>query len=611
MKHNGYSGLGLFVLALIFLAFNLLNSTLFNNVRVDLTENKLFTLTEGSKQVISEIDEPIDLYFFFSTQAARDLPPLRNYADRVRSLLKEYALHAKGKIKLHIVEPLPFSEEEDQAAEYGLQAIPLNLAGDELYFGLAAINAKGEQLALPFFRSEEEAFLEYEISKLIYQLAHPEPILVGLISGMNIEGGFDARVQQAQAPWQIYTQINQLYQMRLLNNEVEEIGPEISLLMLIQPKNLSEKTLYAIDQYVMSGGKLLLFIDPLAELDQPPVPYQLSEGLSRLLTSWGVSFSAQVLADAGKALMISDAEGRPVRHLGILGLDRDNMALADVTSTGLETINVSSAGILNSIEGSQSYFEPLLFSSKKSMVMATELMQVASNPQIMAQSFSPGGKVLTLAARISGAVLSAFPEGAGKSVGKGASTHITKNDDVHILVVADTDMLSDRMWVEVQDFFGQQVISPFADNAGFVINALDNFSGSSALMNVRSRGQFSRPFLRVEQLRREAEEQFRDKEKQLQASLQQAEQQLLQLEQQKVEGSNVLLSPEQEQALLSFQQKKLQIRKQLRDVRHQLDRNIEDLGAHLKIINIALVPFLLILGVLLYRLLRGLRRGHA
>lgn len=606
MKHNWYSGLGLFVLVLGFLGFNLLNSVLFNNVRVDLSENKLFTLTEGSKQVISEIVQPIDLYFFFSTQAARDLPPLRNYAERVRSLLKEYALHSQGKIKLHIVEPQPFSEEEDQAAEYGLQAVPLNLAGDELYFGLAAINAEGEQLALPFFRSEEETFLEYEISKLIYQLSHPEPILVGLISGMNIEGGFDARFQQPQAPWQIYSQINQLYQIRLLNNEVEEIGPEIGLLMLIQPKNLSEQALYAIDQYVMSGGKLLLFIDPLAELDQSPMPYQISEGLTRLLTSWGVVFSPQVLADAGKALMINDEQGRPIRHLGILGLDRENMMLEDVTSTGLETINVSSAGILSPIEGAQSHFESLLYSSKESMVMAPELMQVARNPKIMMQSFHPGGEKLTLAARIKGTIISAFPERLGE--GNTASAHVEKNDDAHLLIVADTDMLSDRMWVEVQDFFGQQVISPFADNAGFIINALDNFSGSSALMNVRSRGQFSRPFVRVEQLRREAEEQFRDKEKQLQVRLQQAEQQLLQLEQQKAEGSNALLSPEQEQALLSFQQEKLQVRKQLREVRHQLDRDIEDLGARLKIINIALVPFLLIAGILFYRLVISLMR---
>lgn len=598
MKHNWISGLGLFVLLLAFLAFNLLNSALFTHVRIDLTENKLFTLTEGSKQVISEIEQPIDFYFFFSAQVARDLPQLRNYAERVRSLLNEYALHAEGKIKLHFIEPLPFSEEEDQAAEYGLQAIPLNLAGDELYFGLAAINGEGEQMALPFFRSEEEVFLEYEISKLIYQLAHPQPTLVGVISGISISGGFDLQYQQPRPPWQIYTQINQLYQIRLLNNEVEEIGPEIGLLMLIQPKDLSEQALYAIDQYVLSGGKLILFIDPLAEMDQPAMPYQISEGLSKLLSSWGVVFSAEVLADAGKALMVNNAEGRPVRHLGVLGLDRENMRDDDVTSTGLESIYVSTAGILKAVEDSQNNFTPLLYSSTEAMGMVPELMQVASNPEILLQSFHPSGEVFTLAARIGGKVSSAFPEHQGKG-------HIASNEDVHLLVIADTDILSDRMWVEVQDFFGQQVISPFADNAGFVINALDNFSGSSALINVRSRGQFSRPFSVVEQLRRDAEEQFRDKEKQLQSRLQQTEQKLAELEQKKVEGSNVLLSPEQEQALLSFQQEKIQIRKQLRDVRHQLDRDIENLGAQLKVINIALVPLLLIISVLLYRLLRG------
>lgn len=635
MKRKMYSGFGLLVLLVGFLAFNLLNSNLFHSVRLDLTENRLFTLAEGSKQVVDEISSPIDLHFFFSEKITQDLPQLQNYARQVRSLLQEYTLYADGKINLHIIDPEPFSEAEDQAAVFGLQAVPLNMAGDQLYFGLAGTSmAKSAEAAeeretvqevISFFQEDQERFLEYEITKLIYRLAHPEPPVVGIISGLDIQGGYDMRAQQPTPPWQIYRQINQLYQTRLLNNQIEQIADDISLLMLIQPGELSEQTLYAIDQFVLAGGKLIFFLDPLAELDRPPRPYQVSNGLKKLLDSWGVEFTGQVVTDAGNALMVANAQGRPVRHLSILGLDADSMLAEDVATGSLEKVNLSSAGIIEPLADATTQFTPLLYSSKEAMPMVPEMVQAAFSPEMLQQSFNATGERFTLAARVAGKALSAFdgpPEKDEKEQkdDKGmdvqdseldrsvltlsSTTHIRDSADINILVVADTDLLSDRLWVQVQNFFGQQVVTPFADNAGFVINALDNFSGSSALISVRSRGRFFRPFTVVEQLRRQAEERFRDKEKQLQERLQQTEVKLAELEQQKAEGSATLLSPEQEAELVSFQQEKLGIRKQLREVRHQLDKDIETLGTQIKMINIALIHLLLVIGALVLRRIR-------
>ncbi len=599
MKRNNYSIMGLVLLLVFFLAFNLLNSSLFDRVRIDLTENGLYTLSEGSKAIVKDIEEPINLYFFFSQKVTKDLPQLRNYAERVRSLLEEYTAYAGGQINLHIIDPEPFSEAEELAAGYGLQAVPLSLGGDELYFGLAGTNAVDTQQVIPFFRPEQENFLEYEVSKLITTLVNPEAPVIGVISGLPIQGGYNMQTQQPRPPWQIYQQISQLYQTRMLNQEIESIDDDIDLLLMVQPKALSDKSLLAIDQYVLRGGKLILFVDPLAELAEPPppMPYVPDEGLKKLLTSWGVNLPESVLMDAGNALTVAGAQGQPVRHLAILGLQQQVMVAEDIITTGLELVNLSTSGIVEQTKESTTVFEPILQSSANAMLMVPQLVQSARDPADLQKNFSPTGQVYSMAARISGKVNSAFAE-------KDNEEHIRQAENVHILVIADTDLLSDRLWVQVQSFFGQQVISPFADNASLVINALDNFTGSADLISVRSRGQFSRPFIVVENLRRAAEERFQDTEKQLQERLKETQQQLNELQQQNGEGNQLLLSPEQNQALQRFQDEKLVIRKQLRDVRHQLDKDIEQLGTLLKLVNIALIPLLVVIVVLMLKMFR-------
>ena len=599
MKKLMYSGVGLLLIAVAFLAFNMLSSLGLGNARLDLTEQKLYTISAGTEQILGGLDKPIDLYFFYSDKVAHDLPSLRNYAVRVKEMLKAYAREADGKIKLHIVDPEPFSEDEDKAAGFGLQAVPASQGGDKIYFGLAGTNAAGDQRIIPFFPLDQEEFLEYQLSQLVQGLAKPAQPVVGLLSGLPINGGFDMMARQPQAPWMVMEEVRQLFKIDSLKAGVDKIPDEVSVLLLVHPKNLPQPTLYAIDQFVLRGGKLLVFVDPYSEADNAP-PMMPGDGLDKasdlepLFKAWGLRMVPdKVLGDGSYALSVSMGQGQPpARHAAWLALPQRAMSQDDVTTSGLESINIATSGILEPVEGAKTHFVPLLQSSEYAMPFDAARFTMLANPNELMRDLQPTGERYTIAARISGPAQSAFPEGI-----EGQKDGLKSADNINVIAVADTDLLSDRMWVQVQDFFGQRVPQPFAGNAGFAINALDNLSGSDALISVRSRGRFSRPFEVVEALQREAEAQFRVKEEDLQKRLAETDQKLAALQSQDLDKA-LELTPEQQATLQQFIAEKLRIRKELREVRFQLNAQIEDLGRTLKLANILAVPLLLTLGVL-------------
>ena len=612
MKKKYYSGLGLCLLALGFLMFTLLNNVLFGGWRLDLTGNNLYTLSDGSREILESINEPVNLYFFFSEKSSEDLTSLRVYATRVREMLEEYELAANGKINLSVVDPEPFSEAEDQAAEFGLQGIPVSTAGEELYFGLAATNALDDQEVIPFFQPDKEEFLEYEISKLIQSLSVVEKPVVGVLSSLEVQGNMNMQTYQMTPPWMVVDQLRQLFSVQTINPE-GTIPAEIDILLLIHPKQLSEAMLFSIDQFVMGGGRLLAFIDPLAETDRPvqanpmmpaPPAIQVST-LNQLTEAWGVTMRSDViLGDSQTALAVGGIDGTPVRHLAILGMEADNFSRDDIVTSSLENINLSTSGILDVAEDASVQVEPLISSSTFAMPMEALQFQFLSDPSDLMQGFKPTGESYLVAARLSGSAPSAFPEGLEESEG----TVLTETDNLNVILVADTDILTDRMWVQVQEFFGQRIASPWANNGDMVINALDNLSGGASLISIRSRGRFSRPFDVVQDLRREAEASYLEKANDLQARLTETEQKLSDLESSQSENNLLVLTPEQEEALVQFQQEKVEIRRQLREVRHQLDSDIEVLGSTLKFLNIALIPILMTLILLVVNYIRVNRR---
>lgn len=601
MKKLMYSSAGLLLIALAFLAFNMVSGLALTNARLDLTEQKLYTISDGTRQILGELDEPINLYFFYSDKSAKDLVVLRNYARRVEEMLKAYAQAADGKIKLHIVDPEPFSEDEDKAAEFGLQAVPAQQGGDAIYFGLAGTNSVDDHQVIPFFPLDQEEFLEYEVSRLVQSLAHPQRPVVGVLSGLPLNGGFDMQTQQPSSPWMVMEEIRQLFQIESLKPDVDQIPDKVSVLLLVHPKNLSEQTQYAIDQFVLRGGKLLAFVDPWSEADHAmPMPGEMggegkSSDLPALFKAWGFEMlPGKVLGDGAYAMSVSMGQGeRPARHPAWLTLPRQALDPSDVATANLETLTVATAGILRPLEGAKTHFVPLIHSSEYAMPFDAQRFAMLRNPQELMGELNPSGDRYTVAARISGPSQSAFPDGI-----EGRKDGLKSADNINVIVVADTDMLSDRMWVQVQDFFGQRVPQPWADNSAFAINALDNLSGSEALISVRSRGRFTRPFTVVEDLQRQAEARFREQEQALKQRLSETEEKLASLQNQDP-AKALELTPEQQATLQQFMQEKLRIRKELREVNYQLNADIEKLGRTLKFINIALVPLVLTLGVLL------------
>lgn len=601
MKKLMYSSAGLLVIALAFLAFNMLARVGLSDWRLDLTEQKLYTISAGTEKVLAEIEQPVELYFFYSDQASKDLPTLRNYAKRVEEMLKAYERAAEGKLKLHIVDPQPFSAEEDQAAEFGLQAIPLNAGGDKLYFGLAGRVGDGVPQAIPVFALDQEEFLEYDLSRLVQSLAKPERPVIGVLSGLPLNGGFDMQTRQPSQPWMVMEEIRQQFQIESLKAGIDQIPEKVSVLLLVHPKDLPEQSLYAIDQFVLRGGKLLAFVDPYSEVDSGmPMPGEeaasKTSDLPALFKAWGVQLLPdQVVTDGAYAMALSMGEGqRAVRHAAFLSLPRAALDQSDVSTAGLETLTLASAGILEPLAGAKSRFTPLLQSSVYAMPVDSKRLALLQNPEELIRELQPTGQRYAMAARISGPAETAFANGI-----EGRKDGLKSADNINVIVVADTDLLSDRMWVQVQDFFGQRMPQPWADNASFTINALDNLSGSDALISVRSRGRFSRPFEVVDALQRTAEVKFREQEAELQQRLAATEQQLASLQQSDDPAQSPQLTPEQQATLQQFMAEKVRIRKELREVRFQLNADIDALGRSLKLVNIALVPVLLTVGVLL------------
>ena len=625
------STLMLVVIFGIFFAFTMLNNALFSSARIDLTENKLYTLTLGTRDLIAEIDEPIKFRFFFSQRASEDLTALRAYARRVQELLEEYQALAGGSINLEIIDPEPFSEEEDLAAQFGLQSVPVNNAGDELYFGLVGTNSVDDQLIISFFQPDKEEFLEYDISRIIHQLNSSRKPKVGLLSSLKIQGDIDTSTFQTTPAWVVIDQLTQQYEVVDVAMDATELPRDMQLLIIVHPKSLSDATLFAIDQFAMAGGRVLLFVDPLAEMERRPPGAMPTEPASdfSLLSNWGMQLRADtVLADSVAALNVGGSNGQPVRHLGILGLSAENFNSDDVSLASLESINVTTSGILDMVGRPESRIDILIQSSENAMPMASTEFQSLTDPEQLLKTFVPTGERYTIAARISGKAVTAYPEGVDFETVPGADPEVevegqgqvestrdtqlhqavlTGTDKLNVIVVADTDILTDRLWVQVQNFFGQTIASPWANNGDFVLNSVDNLLGGSELISIRSRGRFSRPFTVVESLRLAAQSKYQKSADTLQRELEETEAELNEVESSQSDQNLLALSPEQEQAITQFQDEKLRIRKQLRDVRHQLDKDIEGLGATLKLINIIVLPLLLVLVIFAMRYTRGAR----
>lgn len=652
MINNKYlSTTGLVVALAFLLGINLISGLFVKNVRVDLTDNQLYTLSKGTENILSNLATPITLRLYYSEKFFTGLPGVSNYGARVKDLLEEYVSIADGKLTLIVADPEPFSEIEDDAVKYGLQGVPVDSTGNQAYFGLVGFNSEDSNLetakreVISFLQPDKEESLEYDVTRLIYSLSNPKRTVVGLMTGLPMEGmrGMQANPFMSPGaggqPWFILNQLKQSFDVKSLDMELSAIPKDVDVLMLVHPKELSDKSLFAIDQFVLSGGRLIAFVDPFSEADQPmndpsnpmaAMQANRSSNLKKLFDAWGVELVEDKIAtDKANAQRVQVQMGgrvKAVEYVAWLSFTKDKLNSSDFITRDLEKVSLATPGYFVKKAETKSDIIPLIETSADAMAADSMQFQFGANPDQLLRKYAPGGEKLSLALRLSGDVKTAFPDGlpdenkvgeeqTAKDKSKNVSESINKPAEllkqsinpINVILVADTDMLEDKHWVQVQNFFGNRVALPHSNNDVFVLNAIENLSGSNDLISLRSRTKSARQFTKVIELKQEAEKRFQDKERALQSRLEEAEQKLAQLQQQKGSGGGTILTPEQKLEIEKFRGEQLQTRKELRNVQHELVKSIESLGTTLKVVNIALMPVLVIIFAILFSSIRKRR----
>lgn len=616
MKKQLLSTTGLLLAIVLFISFNIVVNGNFKSARVDLTEDNLYTLSEGSQNVLASITEPVTLRFYYSEQVAQALPSLKAYAQRVQELLQEYQRASNGMIRLFVMSPEPFSDDEQRAKQYGLQSVPIEGEPDPLYFGLAGTNRLDGVETIPFFQPEKEDTLEYDLTKLIYKLSNDERKTVGVISALEVDGEqYDPLKGEVAAggaePWTMMAELREMFTVTMLPKDIRRIPSSIDVLVVVHPKDFEDSTLYAIDQYVLGGGKLVSYVDPYAELDEPekdpdnPMAAMLasrSSNMDQLFKAWGIERSAaDVVADRKTATKVdfgARTDHQPIDYVLWQGLNEENFNADERITAALRKINVATPGYFKILEEKTTEVTPLLSSSNEAMLVDKRVVQFRNDPVALLTKYQPGTLSYPLAVRVQGEANSAFPDGAKTKTGeiKKMSGHLDKaKQPIDVVAIADVDMLDDRFWVQTQDFYGEQLAFTTSNNIDFLINAVEDMTGSQGLISVRSRAGFSRPFHRVIALQRDAEKRFRTKERELQQKLKETQQRIARMQVQRSGSGEQILTPEQQKEIAEFRLTANKTEQQLREVQANLRKDIDTLDTQLKFFNIGLVPFVVAL----------------
>jgi ABC-type uncharacterized transport system involved in gliding motility auxiliary subunit len=612
LTRRTYSIAAIVLAAIIFVAINIAASALLTTAKLDLTANGQFTLAQGTRNIIAGLKEPITLRFYFSKQVASEYASTAAYAKRVRDLLNEYAALSHGKVIIEEVDPEPFTEAEDRATSSGLTGAPTD-SGDVLYFGLAGTNTIDGKEVIPYFAPEREEYLEYDLTSLIYKLSNPKKPVLGIVSSLPLQfgpGGVQAMMRGQGQPYVIYQELSQIVTTKLVPPDFAAVPKDVDLLMLVHPVSLTDKQLGLIDQFVLAGGRALIFVDPNSELAKASAnPYQPqgiqpASDLARLFKAWGIVYDPQkVVADRALAQRVQVADPRnPIAlYPAWLHLTSDNLDQRDPVSANLQSLNLASVGALRAAKGATTTLTPLFSSSDQAALLDAAAVRMTTDPQELMNEILPTHQKYTIAARVSGPAKTAFPATDKKKAGK-----------IDIIVVADTDVFDDRFWVRVQNVLGKKIAAPFADNGGFILDAVENLMGSSDLISLRTRESGQRPFTVVRDLQSRAQAQFQQEEQALQQRLNDTQQRLHELEQGGgAKSGSAGLTAAQQAEIERFRREMVQTRAQLRDVQHNLRKDIDVLGAWLAFINIALVPLLVAVFAIGLAAFRRRRRARA
>jgi ABC-type uncharacterized transport system involved in gliding motility auxiliary subunit len=603
----------------LFFAINIVADTWFSAARLDLTENGLYTVSEGTKNTLRSAPEPVTLRFFFSEKLSVKYAGVRAYGARVRDLLRQYESISNGKLKLEIIDPEPLTEQEDLAVAQGVTGAPTP-AGEKIYFGLVGTNQASGREVIPFFLEDREKYLEYDVTNLIYKLIREKKPTIGIVSNLPFDtgaGGMMAAMQGRSRSFMIYEQIRESFEAQFLEQDFDRIPDNIDVVMIAHPKPLNDKTQYAIDQFIMRGGRALVFLDPWSEIaqvgaDPAGTPLEGStessaRSIDKLMQSWGVSIDpAHVIGVRDRAQRVSFG-GDVTDYIAWAAFNSADMDRKDLITGELTDLNLGTFGAITQTKGATTTLTPLVQTTQDTMEIELAKVKGSPNPDELLRDFARSGVRYTIAARIQGPIKSAFAAPPpvviptdGTVPPKPLPAHLTATKGpANIVLVADSDLFNDSFWVQPQELEGQRVAVPVADNHVFVLNAIENLSGSSDLISLRSRGTSNRPFTVVNNIRRRAEQQFLREEQALQQKLTATQTRLAELEGRRTAAAkpgatrpSELLTPEQEAEIEKFRAELADTRSALRNVQHKLRRDIDRLGTWLAAINTLLVPLM-------------------
>ncbi|HBK08620.1 MAG TPA: ABC transporter [Acetobacteraceae bacterium] len=634
MRRLSFSIIGVIAAAAIAIGINLFADARLANVQLDLTQGHIYTLSAGTTQVLNDLKEPVTLRLFYSRQLGSTVPAYGTYADHVREMLNDYASRSRGKVKLEFYDPEPFSDTEDRAMAYGLQGVPLDQGGTQIYFGLAGTNLEDDERTIPFFQADRERFLEYDLTKLVYELSNPTRPIVGVMSSLPLDG--DPRtlmMTQGRGPGgQPYASsvlLRQTNTVKTVPTDAQVIDPDIQVLLVAEARDLSPATLYAIDQFVMRGGKLMAMVDPWSEaMAGTPSPTGMPPAdthadLKQLFDAWGIEFDpTKVVGDLTGAWRVRAGSGeggaQAVSYVAWFNI-RDGINHDDPATADLRQVTVASSGSLSKAPNASIDFTPLLTSSDGSGILPVDEVKMPDPAKVLT-TFKQQGGPRVIAARVHGVLKSAFQgppalEGDQKRSADFPAYKAQTDGPANMVVVADSDILADRFWVRVADFFGQPTATPFSDNGPFVANLIGTLSGSDALIGLRSRGDTNRPFTLVAAIQADAETKFRQTQQALQAHLDETEKQLRTLRSGGADGdkanTDAVITPEQRAAIDAARQDVLDTRQKLRAVQLELNRDISTLADEMRIFTIVLVPAVLTIIAIFMGIIQRRRRARA
>ena len=600
----------IFLLAIIsFLSFNVLNKNFFKNLRFDLTRYNVYTLSDGTKSILKSIKEPLDFKLFYTKQIGDLNPVYQIYYDRVKEILEQYVLLSNNKIKLKILNPKPFSDEEDKAVEYGLQGAEI-MAGVYGYFGLIATNSTDDEEKIIFFQPDRSPFLEYDLSKIVTNLANPNRRIVGLYTDLPMLGTFNPLAKSETAatapPWAVYTQMKEFFEIKRIHEKTRSIPDDLELLMLVHPKKIPDRLIYMIDQFVLRGGKLLVFIDPNSETesfspDADQINGSNSSYLSELLEKWGVELAEnKVVGDLLSARRVEiGASDQPsvTDYLAWLDIKKDHMDDTHQATSKVQRLTFATSGFLkNNKKNNKINFKRLVWSTTQSMQIDVSEV-ISPDPTTLLRNFVPSNEELTLVAEIKGSFLTNFPDGPPVTNRKDdfdKNKHINESiKPTTLVVLADADMLYDEYWLKYEQ---SGEVLPIANNADFTVNLLEYLNGTEDLIGLRGKGVSSVPFIKVEKIQKEAEQKFRSKEQELLEKLNNYQSKLENIQKGSgEEEENTLLTKEENLEIDKFREEMIFVRSELRKVQNALRKDIEKLDSTLKFFNIFLVPILLVI----------------